>query len=140
MANTARDIMSGGVDCVGENETVADAARKMAQLGVGALPICGDDDRLKGMVTDRDIVIKVIAEGKDPNTCKAGELGQGKPVTIGADDSLQELVRTMSQHHVKRVPVIDGHRLVGVVSESDVASSAPQDLVVDLVKGVYASS
>jgi CBS domain-containing protein len=140
MANTARDIMSGGADCVGENETVADAARKMAQLGVGALPICGDDDRLKGMVTDRDIVIKVIAEGKDPNTCKAGELGQGKPVTIGADDSLQELVRTMSQHHVKRVPVIDGHRLVGVVSESDVASSAPQDLVVDLVKGVYASS
>jgi CBS domain-containing protein len=140
MANTARDIMSGGADCVGENETVADAARKMAQLGVGALPICGDDDRLKGMVTDRDIVIKVIAEGKDPNTCKAGELGQGKPVTIGADDSLQELGRTMSQHHVKRVPVIDGHRLVGVVSESDVASSAPQDLVVDLVKGVYASS
>jgi CBS domain-containing protein len=140
MANTARDIMSGGADCVGENETVADAARKMAQLGVGALPICGDDDRLKGMVTDRDIVIKVIAEGKDPNTCKAGELAQGKPVTIGADDSLQELVRTMSQHHVKRVPVIDGHRLVGVVSESDVASSAPQDLVVDLVKGVYASS
>src|SRR5947209_5329495 len=140
MANTARDIMSGGVDCIGENETVAEAARRMAQLGVGALPICGEDDRLKGMVTDRDIVIKVIAEGKDPNTCKAGELGQGKPVTIGADDSLQELVRTMSQHHVKRVPVIDGHRLVGVVSESDVASSAPQDLVVDLVKGVYATS
>jgi CBS domain-containing protein len=140
MANTARDIMSGGVDCIGENETIAEAARKMAQLGVGALPICGDDDRLKGMVTDRDIVIKVIAEGKDPNTCKAGELAQGKPVTIGADDSLQELVRTMAQYHVKRVPVIDGHRLVGIVSEADVAASAPQDLVVDLVKGVYASS
>jgi CBS domain-containing protein len=140
MAKTARDIMSGGADCIGENETVADAARKMAQLGVGALPICGEDDRLKGMVTDRDIVIKVIAEGKDPNSCKAGELGQGKPVTIGADDSLQELVRTMSQHRVKRVPVIDGHRLIGIVSESDVASAAPQELVVDLVKGVYATS
>jgi CBS domain-containing protein len=140
MANTARDIMSGGADCIGENETVADAARKMAQLGVGALPICGEDDRLKGMVTDRDIVIKVIAEGKDPNSCKAGELGQGKPVTIGADDSLQELVRTMSQHRVKRVPVIDGHRLIGMVSESDVASGAPQELVLDLVKGVYATS
>jgi CBS domain-containing protein len=140
MANTARDIMSGGVDCIGENETVAEAARRMAQLGVGALPICGEDDRLKGMVTDRDIVIKVVAQGKDPNSCKAGELAEGKPVTIGADDSLQELVRTMSQHHVKRVPVIDGHRLVGVVSESDVASAAPQDLVVDLVKGVYATS
>jgi CBS domain-containing protein len=140
MANTARDIMSGGTDCIGENETVTEAARRMAQLGVGALPICGDDDRLKGMVTDRDIVIKVIAEGKDPNTCKAGELAQGKPVTIGADDSLQELVRTMTEHQVKRLPVIDGHRLVGMVSESDVATSAPPELVVTLVKGVYATS
>ncbi len=137
MANTARDIMTGGVDCIGENETVADAAKKMANLGVGALPICGEDDRLKGMLTDRDIVVKVIAEGKDPAGCKAGELGQGKPVTIGADDSLEELVRTMAQHQVKRLPVIDGHRLVGVVSESDVANSAPPELVVNLVKGVY---
>ena len=137
MPNTAREIMSGGVDCVGENETVAEAARKMAQLGVGALPICGEDDRLKGMVTDRDIVVKVIAEGKDPNSCRAGELAQGKPVTIGADDSLEELVRTMAQHEVKRVPVIDGHRLVGVVSESDVAGSAPPELVVKLVRGVF---
>jgi CBS domain-containing protein len=129
--------MSGGVDCIGENETVAEAARKMSQLGVGALPICGEDDRLKGMLTDRDIVVKVIAEGKDPNSCTAGELAQGKPVTIGADDSLEELVRTMAQHEVKRVPVIDGHRLVGVVSESDVAGSAPPELVVKLVRGVF---
>ena len=137
MPSTAREIMTGGVDCIGENETVAEAARKMAQLGVGALPICGEDDRLKGMLTDRDIVVKVIAEGKDPNTCRAGELAEGKPVTIGADDSLEELVRTMAQHEVKRVPVIDGHRLVGVVSESDVAGSAPPELVVKLVKGVF---
>ena len=137
MPGTAREIMSGGVDCIGENETVAEAARKMAQLGVGAMPICGEDDRLKGMLTDRDIVVKVIAEGKDPNSCRAGELAQGKPVTIGADDSLEELVRTMAQHEVKRVPVIDGHRLVGVVSESDVAGSAPPELVVKLVKGVF---
>jgi CBS domain-containing protein len=140
MPSTAREIMSGGVDCIGENETVAEAARKMAQLGVGALPICGEDDRLKGMITDRDIVVKVVAEGKDPNSCRAGELAQGKPVTIGADDSLEELVRTMGQHQVKRLPVIDGHRLVGVVSESDVAGAAPQQLVVDLVKGVYSGS
>jgi len=127
MPNTAREIMSGGVDCIGENETVAEAARKMAQLGVGALPICGEDDRLKGMITDRDIVLKVVAEGKDPNTCRAGDLAEGKPVTIGADDSLEELVRTMAQHQVKRLPVIDGHRLVGVVSDSDVAGAAPEE-------------
>ena len=138
MPNIAREIMSGGVDCIGENETVTEAARKMAQLGVGALPICGEDDRLKGMLTDRDIVVKVIAAGKDPNSCKAGELAEGKPVTIGADDSLEELVRTMAQYEVKRLPVIDGHRLVGVVSESDVAASAAPELVVKLVRGVYA--
>ena len=140
MAKTAREIMSGGVECVGENETVIDAARKMARLDVGALPICGEDDRLKGMLTDRDIVVKVLAQGKDPNTCTAGELAEGKPVTIGADDDAEELVQTMSRHQVKRVPVIDGHRLVGMVSEADVAGEVRPELIVDLVRGVYAEN
>ena len=140
MAKTAREIMSSGVECVGENETVIDAARKMARLDVGALPIRGEDDRLKGMLTDRDIVLKVLAQGKDPNTCTAGELAEGKPVTIGADDDAEELVRTMSRHQVKRVPVIDGHRLVGMVSEADVAGEVRPELIVDLVRGVYAEN
>ena len=136
-ARTARDIMTGGVECVREDETVLEAARKMDQLGVGALPICGRDDRLKGMLTDRDIVIRVLAEDRNPASTTAGELAQGKPVTIGADDSLQELVRTMAQHAVKRLPVIDGHRLVGVVSEADVAQHATPQQVVSVVRGVY---
>ncbi len=130
--------MTGGVECVGENETVLDAAKKMDSLGVGALPICGDDERLKGMITDRDIVVKVLAQGKDPASTRTGELGQGKPVTIGADDDLQELVRTMAQHQVKRLPVIDGHQLVGVVSEADVAEHASPEQLVAVVRGVYA--
>jgi CBS domain-containing protein len=138
MASTAREIMTGGVECIGENESVQDAAKKMDQLGVGALPICGDDDRLKGMITDRDIVIKVVAQGKDPGSTRAGDLGQGKPITIGADDGIDELVQTMSEHQVKRLPVIDGHRLVGVVTEADVARNAPSDKVIDLVQTVYA--
>jgi CBS domain-containing protein len=140
MPNTAREIMTRDVECIGENESITAAAQKMAQLGVGVLPICGEDDRLKGMITDRDIVIKVIAEGKDPAECKAGELAQGKPVTIGADDDLDELVRTMSEHHIKRLPVIDGHQLVGIVTEADVAAHAPQEKVVELVKNVYATA
>lgn len=138
MAKTAREIMTGGVECAQEDETVLDAAKKMKQLGVGALPICGNDDRLKGMITDRDIVVKVLAEGKDPSSTRAGELGQGKPVTIGADDPLDELVRTMAQHEVKRLPVIDGHRLVGIVSEADVAAHATPEQVVSVVRGIYA--
>lgn len=137
MVSTAREIMTGGVECVGEDETVLDAAKKMAELDVGALPICGNDDRLKGMLTDRDIVVKVLASGKDPASTKAGDLGQGKPVTIGADDSLDELVRTMAKHELKRLPVIDGHQLVGVVSEADLAEHASPEQVVAVVRGVY---
>ena len=140
MANTAREIMTGGVECIQEDQTVLDAARKMAELGVGALPICGNDDRLKGMLTDRDIVVNVLAEGKDPASTRAGDLAGAEVVTIGADDGLAELVRTMAQHQVKRLPVIDGHRLVGVVTEADVAANAPQDQVIDLVRSVYARS
>ena len=138
MASTAREIMTGGVECVREDETVLDAAKKMDQLGVGALPICGSDDRLKGMLTDRDIVVKVLAQGKDPASTTAGELAEGKPVTIGADDGLDELVRTMATHQVKRLPVIDGHDLVGVVSEADVAEHASPQQLVAVVRGVYA--
>ena len=86
MGKTARDVMTSPCECVGEKETVGDAAKKLAKLEVGSMPICGEDDRLKGMLTDRDIVVKVVAEGKDPAGVTAGELGEGKPVTIGADD------------------------------------------------------
>ncbi|MGF9664260.1 CBS domain-containing protein [Arthrobacter crystallopoietes] len=130
---TTREIMTGSAECVGENETLEQAARKMKQLDVGSLPICGEDNRLKGMVTDRDIVIKCLAEGKDPKNTKAGELGQGKPVTIGADDSVEEAIRTMQEHKVRRLPVIDGHDLIGMLSQGDIAKDYPEDRVGDLV-------
>jgi len=131
-----REAMTVGAECIGENETLDVAARKMAELDVGALPICGEDDRLKGMVSDRDIVVKVLARGSEPASTKAGELAQGKPVTIGADDSLQEALRTMSEHKVRRLPVIDGHRLVGMLSQGDLARSLPDDAAGDLVQAI----
>jgi CBS domain-containing protein len=139
MAKTARDIMSGGCECVGENETVEDAARKMADLDVGALPICGEDDRLKGMITDRDIVVKVVAQGKGLGETQVGALGDGKPVTIGADDSVQEAIQTMAEHKVRRLPVIDGHELIGVVSQADVATNLSDEDTGALVEAISAS-
>lgn len=136
MANTAREAMSSGTECVGENESMLDAARKMAQLNVGALPICGEDQRLKGMVTDRDIVVKVLAQGQDPSSVKAGSLAEGKPVTIGADDSLTEALRTMTEHKVRRLPVIDGHDLVGMLSQADLAKALPADQAGQLVQAI----
>ena len=133
---TAREIMTPDVTCVGEKETLADAARKMADLDVGALPICGEDNRLKGMVTDRDIVVKAIAQGRDPADVTAGDIAQGKPVTIGADDSLEEAMRTMTEHDVRRLPVIDGHDLVGIISQADIARNLDDEQTGDLVEAI----
>ncbi len=128
--------MTSGVECASVNDTLADAARKMRDLDVGMLPICGDDDRLAGAITDRDIVVKCIADGGDPSSTKVAEFAGEKPVTIGADDSVQEVLRTMSQHGVRRLPVIDGHDLVGMVSQADVAKNLPEESVGDLVEAI----
>ncbi|MFK4070166.1 CBS domain-containing protein [Streptomyces sp. NPDC029674] len=118
---TAREIMTPGAECAGAEETVLQAAVKITELGVGALPICGTDNRLKGVITDRDIVVKVLGKGKDPSKVLVGELAQAEAVTIGADDSVDEVFATMTAHKVRRLPVIDGHSLVGMVALADAA-------------------
>ena len=140
MSKTAREIMSGDAKCIGEKDSITEAAKLMAELDVGSLPICGQDDRLKGMITDRDIVTKVLAEGKDPDSVEAGELGDGKPVTIGADDSVSEAVKTMKEHKVRRLPVIDGHDLIGIVSQGDIAQAIDEDDVGELVESISAAA
>ena len=138
MAKTARDIMSSDCTCIGENDSVLDAAKKLAELNVGSMPICGEDDRLKGMLTDRDIVVKVLAQGKDPASTKAGELGagDGNTVTIGADDSIDEALRTMKDKQVRRLPVIDDRKLVGIISQADIARNIDEHKVGDLVEAI----
>ena len=103
------------------------------------MPICGEDNRLKGMLTDRDIAIDVVAAGKDPESTKVSELGDGKPVTIGADDPVEEALQTMKDHKVRRLPVIDGHDLIGIVSQADIARNLPDEKVGDLVEAISQS-
>lgn len=137
MSETARDLMTEGCQCAGESETIADAARKLADLNIGAMPICGDDDKLKGMLTDRDIAVRAIAEGKDPAQTTVGELAQGVPVTVSVDDSAEGVLRAMAENQVRRVPVLDADRkLVGIVSQADVATSASADQVGKLVEAI----
>jgi CBS domain-containing protein len=137
-AKRARDVMTPQTTCVGESESVLDASKRLAELDVGALPICGDDNRLKGMLTDRDIVVKVLATGKDPASTTARELeqGDGKTVTIGADDPIDEALRTMIDHKVRRLPVIDGHELVGIISQADIARNLDDAKTGDLVEAI----
>ena len=133
---TAREIMHTGATCVGEHETLTTAAQHMRELGVGALPICGDDDRLHGMITDRDIVIKCIAAGLDPATTTAGELAQGSTYHVDAGASIEEMLTVMEEHQIRRLPVIDEHRLVGMVSEADIARHLPEHAIVQFVKAI----
>lgn len=113
--------MTENCQCIGEHDSVRAAARQLAELGVGAMPICGDDDRLKGMVTDRDIAVKVVAEGKDPEATEVSALAAGTPVWVEADADLDRATALMSEHAVRRLPVIEDHRLVGIISQADIA-------------------
>ena len=131
---TARDIMTSGIDIIDAESTVAEAAKKLARDDVGALPICVDG-KLRGVVTDRDIVVQVLAEDRDPASTKVIDLVQGEAVTIGADDDVDEAVRTMARHQVRRLPVIDGTELVGMLSQADIARKAPEK-VTELLTAV----
>ncbi|TWP51962.1 CBS domain-containing protein [Lentzea tibetensis] len=133
----AREIMHAGVQCIGEDMSLLEAARMMRDLDVGSLPICGNDDRLHGIITDRDIVIRCVAEGLDPAKTKASELG-GHVHWCDADDDLSKVLRTMEQHQIRRLPVIDKHRLVGMVSEADLARHLTEEQLAEFVDRVYA--
>lgn len=136
----ARDIMSGGVEFIGMDATIEDAARKMAANDIGVLPICNPEGRLQGMLTDRDIVVKVIAAGMDPTSTTVEQVAQGtEVVTIGADDSVEEALQTMKDHKVRRLPVIDGHKVIGIVSQGDIATNLPEAKVGDLVEAISAA-
>ncbi|MFC8455263.1 CBS domain-containing protein [Kitasatospora sp. NPDC057223] len=117
---TARDIMHGGAQCVRADQSLADAARMMRDMGVGALPICGADQKLSGIITDRDIVVRCIAEGKDPAMMTAKDLG-GHLHCVRADDDIDVVLKKMEQHQIRRIPVIHDDQLVGMISEADIA-------------------
>lgn len=136
MTTSARDVMTADAKCVGEDDTIRAAAEALAENRVGAMPICGNDNRLTGMLTDRDITVEVIAKGKDPDATKVSELAHGKPVTIGADDPVEEALETMKEHQIRRLPVIDGHDLIGIVSQADIARNLPEEKVGDLVEAI----
>jgi CBS domain-containing protein len=133
----ARDIMHPGAECISENDSVAAAAQKMRDLGVGSLPICGADDRLHGILTDRDIVIKCIAEGRDPAQVRAGDLAQGTVFWVEATAGAGEVLHQMEDHRVKHLPVIEDHRLVGIITEADLARNLDEHRLAEFVEKVY---
>jgi CBS domain-containing protein len=136
---TARDIMHAGAECIGESQTLQHAARQMRDRDVGALPICGNDGRLLGIVTDRDIVVKCLANGVDPGTVTAGQLAQTEPVAIDPAADVDEVLQLMTENQIRRLPVIDNRRVVGMISEADLARNLPEQAVGQFVEAICAS-
>jgi len=137
---TARDIMTPHADHLKTDTTIEEAAQQLAAADVGAMPVCDDDCQIQGIVTDRDIVVKVLAAGLDVTSTTVGDIAdQPEVVTIGADDPVEEAVRTMVEHKVRRLPVIDGTKLVGMVSQADVATHCSPEQVAKLVEAISAA-
>ena len=139
-ATTVREAMHAGCECIGENQSVLDAAKRMEQLDVGAMPICGQDDRLTGMITDRDIVVKVLAHDWDPSRMMAGELAQDRLTCARADMPIDRALSLMQEHKVRRLPVIDENkRLCGMITEADIATHMPQEKTGEMVFAIAAA-
>jgi CBS domain-containing protein len=133
---TARDVMSTGAECIAAHETLDRAAQMMRNNDVGALPVCGPDDRVTGIITDRDIVLKCVAAGHDPAQVTAGELATGL-VWVPADATVEEALSRMEDNQIKRLPVMDRDRIVGMISEADLARHLPDDQLAEFVHRVY---
>ncbi|MFC4337138.1 CBS domain-containing protein [Salininema proteolyticum] len=133
---TAREIMSGEAKCCDANETLADVAMHMREMHVGAMPICGNDQRLHGIITDRDIVVKCVAEGRDPSGVTAGQLANGNLVWVDAEADMSDCLSVMEDNGIRRVPVLAEKRLVGMISEADIAQHMNEGEISEFVQRV----
>ncbi|GAA0955650.1 CBS domain-containing protein [Actinocorallia libanotica] len=138
MQDHVRDLMSTESCCtIPAHETLDRAAQLMREEGVGALPIMGADQRFEGIVTDRDIVVKCVAAGHDPSQVTAGDLSSGL-YSVSPDTTVQEALEVMEKNQVKRLPVIKDNRMVGMISEADLARNLPDAQLAEFVHRIYA--
>lgn len=136
MGTKVRDVMADRPRCVSPETPVSDAARLMRSEDVGSLPVL-EGERLTGVLTDRDIVVRAVAEEKDPRGMPVREVASGELVTIGPDEDLSEALRLMAMHQVRRLPVVDeDDRLVGVVAQADVAMEAKEKDVGQMLEDI----
>ena len=135
---TARDIMTTPAETIAPTATLAEAARALRDLNIGSLPVL-DGERLVGVVTDRDIVVRGLAEELDPSSATVAQVASADVATVDIDDDAETVARAMGERQVRRVPVFDGGRLVGVVAQADVArdldARTTGDVVEDISKG-----
>jgi CBS domain-containing protein len=136
---TAEQIMHKDVRWIPATETLDRAAQIMRDMGIGALPVSDADERMCGIVTDRDIVVKCVAMGHDPAKVTAGQLCEGTPLWVDADADVAVVLDEMESHQVRRLPVIKNRKLVGMISEADIARHLPDGQVAEFVERICAA-
>jgi CBS domain-containing protein len=132
---TVADVMTPGVETTTSSQALQDAARTMREGDFGSMPVV-DDGRLVGILTDRDIVVRGVAEGLDPSVARVGDVASRTPVAVAPDQDLDEAMELMAEHRVRRLPVVDDGRLVGVVSQADVALEAKETKTGEVVQQI----
>ena len=117
-----REAMSRQVAAIDADAPVAKAAERLAEQDVGVLAICRPGNRLGGVITDRDIVVRVVGQGLDPDALTVGECGSGEPATISLRETLDQAAQRMEEEQVRRLPVTEAGRVVGILSHADLAA------------------
>lgn len=136
MRRPVMGLMTRDVSSIGPHESIRVAAERLAENETGALPVCLSGGRLLGVVTDRDIALRVVAQGEDAETMTVGDAIAGEPVIVDVEASLGDAMAQMARNRVRRVCVTEHGRLVGVLGQSDVADHAPNGRVAALLRGV----
>ena len=120
MAKSVRDAMTEDPRSIGASASVVEAARLMREEHIGSLPII-DNEQLVGMITDRDITTRVVAEAADPKLTSVGDVYSQDLISVEPESDLEEALLLMARHQVRRLPVVDNGKLVGIVAQADIA-------------------
>lgn len=139
MAKTVREVMTSKLCSIDTDKTVAYAAKMMRDEDVGIAPIV-EGDRLVGVLTDRDIAVRVVAEGRDPKQVKVTEAASRDLVTLDPQQDLDEALRLMARHQVRRLPVVENGKLVGIVAQADIALGESEKKTGELLEAISAPS
>ena len=136
MGTKVREVMTDRPRCVTMETPISEVAQLMESEDIGSLPVL-EGDQLAGMITDRDIVVRAIAQGKDPRGMPVREVASRELVTVYADDDLSNALKKMASQQVRRLPVVDEeNRLVGVLAQADVALEVKEKAVGEMVEGI----
>ena len=135
MAKSVRDAMTGDPRSIGATASVVEAARLMREQHIGSLPIT-EGEKLVGMITDRDITTRVVAEAADPKVTSVGDVYSRDLVSVEPDNDLQDALQLMARHQVRRLPVVENDKLVGIVAQADIALAENEKKTGELVEAI----